>query len=120
MTAREMLARIEEGMAVVDSAGDHIGTVRGVYFGTGSDEAEAYTTVTVVGPDSGGVNPDIAESFGDNSNLPDVLRRRLLTHGYIRIDAGLLQSDHFAMADQVAGVSDEGVRLTVPKGELIH
>ncbi|MGH2541826.1 MAG: hypothetical protein ACRDIB_03455, partial [Ardenticatenaceae bacterium] len=120
MAVREMLARVKEGMAVLDSTDARIGTVEEVYFGTFSDEAEAYTTVTMGGPDSADINPDIADPFGASQDIPDLLRRWLLTHGYIKIDTGILQSDHFAMADQVAGVSNDTVSLSVPKDELVH
>jgi hypothetical protein len=120
MATHEMLSIVEEGMAVMDSAGDRIGTVAEIYFGTYSDEAEDYTTRAMGGPSSTGINPDIADPFSANEDLPDLLRKRLLTHGYIRIDTGMLDSDHFAMADQVVGVSDDTVRLSVPKDELVR
>jgi hypothetical protein len=118
MAASEMLARVKEGMAVLDSTGERVGPVKEVYYGTGSDEAEAYTAARG-GPDSSGMVPDAADSGAIGGDLPDVLRRRLLTHGYIKIDTGILDN-HFATADQVAGVSDDEVRLNVPKDELIH
>jgi hypothetical protein len=114
-----MLTNIREGMLVLDSNGDSVGTVEEIFLGTGDDEAEAYTTQTVVGPDDGGITPDIAETFGEGYEMPDVMRRRLLNHGYIRIDTGF-GADRFAMADQVAGVSDDGVHLNVPGDELVH
>ncbi len=119
MATQHMLANIKEGMPVRDSAGHSVGTVKDVYFGTSSDEAEAYTTQTIVGPDDGGIAPDIADTFGAGNALPDMIRKRLLTHGYIRIDVGI-GNGHFAMADQVADVSKDGVRLSVPKDELVH
>lgn len=119
MTTQEMLATITNGMALYDSKGDHVGTVKEVFFGASSDEAEAYTTHLVVGPDDGGVTPDIVETSGAGRDLPDMLRKRLLTHGYIRIDRGF-GDDYFAMADQVVSVANDGVRLNVPTNELIH
>jgi hypothetical protein len=116
---RSKFANIKEGMPVRDSNGDSVGTVKEVFFGTGDDEAEAYTTETVVGPDDGGITPDIAETFGDGEDLPDVVRKRLLTHGYIRIDTGF-GGDRFAMADQITGVSEDGVRLSVLQDGLVH
>ncbi len=118
MAAREMLAQIKEGMAVLDSAGARIGTVEEVYFGTGSDEVEAYTADRGGGPSSG-LNPDIADTYAPGPDLPDILRRRLLRHGYIRIDTGIRQHA-FALADQVTGVSNDTVRLSVPEDELVH
>lgn len=120
MTTQQQLASIKEGMAVHDSKGDHIGVVKDIYFGTSSNEAEAYTSHTVVGPDGGGgVAPDIAETFGAGRELPDVIRKRLLTHGYIRIDRGF-GDEHFAMTDQVTEVAEDGVHLSVLLDDLIH
>jgi hypothetical protein len=119
MATQEMLASIANGWHVLDSADKSVGTVKEVYFGTSSDEAEAYTTQTVVGPDDGGITPDLAETFGAGHELPDMIRKRLLTHGYIRIDSGF-GGDYFAMADQVGEVSNNEVRLTVPIRELVH
>ena len=119
MAARDLLVGIEEGMAVLDSTGDRIGTVTEIYFGTASDEAEAYTTGIAPGPDGSGINPDIAENLVAH-DIPDVVRRRLLTHGYLRIDTGFLQRDRFAFADHVVDVSDDGVRLSVSKNELVQ
>lgn len=118
MSASEMLAQIKEGMAVLDSAGQRIGTVEEVYFGTGSDEVEAYTDDRG-GGGSSDMEPDVADTYAPGPDLPDVLRRRLLRHGYIRIDTGILEN-HFATADQVAGVSNDTVRLSVPHDELVH
>jgi hypothetical protein len=119
MAPQETLARIQERMLVLDSNGDSVGTVKEVYFGTSSDEAKAYTTQTIVGPDGGGIAPDVADPLGTGHELPDMLRRRLLTHGYIRIDTGI-GDDYFATADQITGVANDEVRLNAPKQELIH
>ncbi len=119
MTPQQRLANVKEGMAVYDNTDSHIGTVKDIYFGTGSDEAEAYTTQNVIGPDGGGIAPDIAETFGAGHELPDEIQKRLLTHGYVRIDRGV-GSDYYAMADQVTGASDDSVHLSVSKDELVH
>ena len=120
MTPQQRLANVKEGMAVYDSADNHVGTVKDIYFGTGSDEAEAYTTQNEIGPDGGGgIAPDIAETFGAGHELPDAVQKRLLTHGYVRIDRGF-GSDYYVMADQVRGVLDDRVLLGVSKDELVH
>jgi hypothetical protein len=119
MATGEMFATIKEGMAVHDSKGDHIGVVKEIYFGTSSDEAEAYTSTATIGPNDGGVAPDIAETFGAGRELPDAIRKRLLTHGYVRIDRGFGDT-RFVLADQVADVGSDGVHLSVLLDELIH
>ena len=119
MATQNLLAQVKEGMLIVDSAGESVGTVREVYFGTYSDEAEALTATHVVGADRG-IEPDVADTIEEGSDLPDVLRRRLLTHGYIRIDGGMLTSDRYALGGQVAAVAEDTVRLNVPRDELIN
>ena len=55
-----------------------------------------------------------------DDDLPREARDRLLRRGYIRIDsAGLFAADRYADAEQIAGVGDDGVRLSVPGDALI-
>jgi len=61
----------------------------------------------------------IAEAFG-KEDLPEVLRDRLLTEGYIRLDTkGLLAKDRFILPDQIASAVGDEVRLNVAKEDLI-
>lgn len=142
-----LLNRIEEGMEVFDAAGDKIGTVEGLFFGANSDLVEREVDdvdddadgtldrmyypgtdeplsdgqpVPAVGPELPELD-DVAEALGGESDIPEVLRKRLLQHGFIRIDsAGLFAGDRFAMPDQIRAVDAEGVRLSVAASELIH
>jgi hypothetical protein len=64
------------------------------------------------------VLPDVTDPFVDGRDLPDALRRRLLTKGYIRIDSGF-GGPRFATLEQIARLSDGKVVLNVSEEELI-
>lgn len=51
--------------------------------------------------------------------MPDEVRERMLRHGYMQIDTGLIRSDRYAMLDQVRGVSGDRVDLSVSRDDLI-
>lgn len=121
---RGWIAQVEEGMDVYDREGDKVGTVKEVFLGTSSEEAEEYVSDTdnEDGPSlypDGSLLDNLAEAFADEE-LPEAVRARLLQHGYLRVDGGLLQDDYFVIADHIVGVTDEGVRLNERKGELLH
>ncbi len=110
------IERVREGMRVIDAAGDDIGAVEFVKMG---DPGAA--TVGADAPRDGGFLQDIAGVFGFDSepNLPDALRARLMRVGFIKIDgAGLTDTDRYVMADKIAGVASDTVRLTLPKNRL--
>ena len=114
---------VEEGMDVYDSNGDKIGEVKMVYLGTTSDEAEAYTTESASVPDpdlyrDDSFVEDIAEVFA-GEEMPEEVRERLLTNGYLHIEGGLFGNDQYAMGNQVAGVDDEGVHLNTTSEHLL-
>jgi Uncharacterized protein conserved in bacteria (DUF2171) len=53
-------------------------------------------------------------------DVPGPLRARLLRSGYVKVDGGfLIDTDRYVPADMVASVSDDTVRLKVPKDQLI-
>ena len=119
---RQLLQQIEEGMDVYDVNGDKIGEVSDLFLGTTSDEAEAYTAGSANVPDpdvyrDDSFAEDIAEALSGR-DMPKELRERLLQHGYIRIDGGLLKSDQYAMSDQISSVDSDGVRLSVTSDGL--
>jgi hypothetical protein len=110
------IAQVTEGMSVVDSTGAEVGTVERVKMGdpeavttAGQREDGAHGLIDAVARELAGVEPD----------LPPTLAARLLRTGYIKIDGkGLLGRDRYAAADQIAGVTDDAVTLTVPRDEL--
>ncbi|MEU8663365.1 hypothetical protein [Actinoplanes philippinensis] len=93
-TDTPLIARVDVGMAVVDSAGDDAGTVSAV---------QAPGT---------GVRPDTVAGVAE----------ALMGAGYLRVDGtGALSNDTYAAGDQIADVVDGEpgtVRLNVPRDEL--
>ena len=109
---------VQEGMSVVDSAGEKVGKVEGVKMG----DPEAATEQRNELRDTGFLG-NIAEAIGGDEREPDVpgpLRARLLQSGYIKVDHGfLIETDRYVPADQIASVSGDTVHLRVPKDRLI-
>ena len=94
------LARIGEGMDVVDAAGEKVGTVKQVYLG-----GEELSETVIVGDSA-------------LNDVPEGLRSSLAASGFVEIATGLLQADRYATGAQVAAVEGGAVRLTVGKDEL--
>ena len=113
------IARVHEGMDVFDADGDKIGEVDMVRLG----DPEAVTTAgqeAPAGADNSGLIGDVARVFGahDEPRVAESLRARMIHDGFIRIDGGFLGKTRYAIADQVARVEADGVRLSVTKDEL--
>ncbi|MEV4277909.1 hypothetical protein [Actinoplanes xinjiangensis] len=93
-TETSLVARVDVGMVVVDSAGDDAGRV---------------SAVQQPGTD---VRPDTAAGIAE----------MLMSAGYLRVDGtGALSNDTYASGDQIADVIDDEpgiVRLSVPRDEL--
>ena len=67
----------------------------------------------------GGLIQDLAEAFAPDG-MPEVLRERLLSEGYIRLDSnGLFAADRYILPEQIASVSGDELVLTVDKDELM-
>lgn len=121
------LLRIQEGMNVYDSDGDHLGKVRSVRMG-GNDPVDAQRQANEAGPTGTGQESyatilidNLADVFTSDSNLPEEERQELITKGYIRIDsAGLFAADRFATAEQVARVEGDDVHLAVGADMLVR
>lgn len=120
------LAQIREGMDVYDRSDHHIGSVDFVHFGAASETQQELGT----GPATPGradsvrmtnnnIVDWIADAFQPNE-VPEELRERLMTNGFIRIDAdGLFAADRFVTPDQIAMVSGDRVQLVQDKDDLI-
>ena len=113
---------IHKGMTVYDSMQRAIGKVDDFKFSENEDDPNVMPA-DVDGTDRRNaretVLESIAEAFG-KEDLPEVLRDRLLTEGYIRLDTkGLLAKDRFILPDQIASAVGDEVRLNVAKEDLI-
>src|SRR5579859_4055052 len=111
------IARVQEGMRVVDAAGDDVGKVEYVQMG----DSEAITTAgnehrptDLLGRVAETALPEESEP-----DVPDPLRTNLRRTGYLKIGGhGLRDSDRYVSSERVAEVSGDVVRLSVRKAEL--
>lgn len=110
-----LIEKVYEGMQVVDSQGEKIGKVEAVKMG----DPQAVTT-TGEGLEKGGLFHQVVTSiFGPEIKLPQSLRDNLLRSGFIKIDGtDLLDTDRFVPANKIASVTNDTVRLSVPKGRI--
>jgi uncharacterized protein YrrD len=112
------IEQVREGMHVVDSTGDKIGKVEDLMMG----DPEAATDEGNELQDTGFIG-DLAEAIGGDHREPDVpgpARAKLLRTGYIKVDGGFLFGhDRYVTPDMIASVSEDTVRLRVPKDQLI-
>jgi hypothetical protein len=112
------IARVREGMAVVDADGEKVGDVSLVHLG----DPEAITLAGQEGAEEDRGFLDAIASFfggGDEPKAPEAIRRRLIREGFIKINGGPLRHGWYAMSDQVAAVAGDTVRLNVDKDDLV-
>ena len=119
-----LLAQINHGMAVYDQEGTKIGTVKHVYLGATKEEDDkrGLGPATISPPESTEISllEDLARALSPTAPVPEELRQRLLRHGFIRIDCtGIFTSDRYALAEQIAQVSADGVALEVKRDALL-
>lgn len=114
MSEPDQLARVQEGMEVVDRDGQRVGTVKEV-------RAADPGTVTAEGQEEtdAGVFDEFVGAIVD-PEMHEQARARFARLGVIRIDAaGLFQGDRFAAGDEVARIEGDTVHLTVDRESLI-
>ena len=119
-----ILTQIYEGMTVYDVKGGIIGTVKHVHVGDATEEADELGLGPATTSDLERSETSILENFAKAIALglaaPKELRQRLLRRGFIKIDcAGILVSDRYAMADQIAQVSEDQVTLETTRDALL-
>lgn len=109
------IVRIDDGMRVLDSNGEEVGTVLTTKMG----DPEAVTPAGQRMP--GDLVDTVVDSFAGAE--PDVHPQRaaqLLRTGYIKIDAkGWFARNLYAGAEEIDRVDDAGVRLAVPRSRLV-
>lgn len=124
---------VRNGMHVIDADGEDIGTVKDVVLGdpeavtTAGQEDDGTGTVAGVGAIGAGgtvgaVGPVgvLGEYASGASELPEVERSRLLRAGYVQVDLkGLFSGKKYAAGDEVAGVDNDVVTLSVPASRLV-
>ena len=112
---------VHKGMKVLDRMQNEIGKIDDFRFSENEDEPEVQPA---------GLDPidtrhdpslieDLAKAF-DADEMPEVLRDRLLSEGYVRIDTkGLFAADRYILPEQIASSADDQLILNVSKDELI-
>jgi hypothetical protein len=109
------IAKVVNGMTVVDRSGTEIGKVELVKMG----DPEAVTPAGQNVGDSEGVVRVLAESiFGAEPDVPGPIAARLLRLGYLKVDGKGLEADRYVASDQIGEVDQDVVRLNVTKDEL--
>lgn len=108
-----ILNMIHEGMGVYNASGDRVGTVEYVKFGNEDLSKPGAQSAT---PDRTQNNNDsiienFAEALWGDDDLPETVRGRLLRLGFIKVDPGLLQSDHYVTPDMIENVTTDKVFL---------
>jgi hypothetical protein len=121
----DLLVEVEEGMKVYDRNGDEVGKVEFIFMGGTDEEAEQRGTGPATAPDIEMAEDDfmldMAHLFGAGyEDMDETMRDRLLRHGFIRIDGGLLRGDSYAIRDSVTRVGEDGIHLRISKDELIE
>jgi hypothetical protein len=110
------ISRVTTGMRVIDSTGAEIGTVDLVQR---SDPA-AVTVQAPAGVDPGSsLNELIEQAAVEEPDLPADLAARLRRSGYLKVSTELARTGAvYVLADRIAAVTDDGVRLAVPAAAL--
>ncbi|SBT53824.1 hypothetical protein [Micromonospora narathiwatensis] len=113
---QKTISRVTTGTRVLDSAGVEVGTVDLVQRG----DPNAVTVQAPAGVDPGGSLDELIESAAvDEPDVPADLAARLLRTGYLKVSTELARTGAvYVPADQIAAVTDQGVRLDVPAAEL--
>jgi hypothetical protein len=111
------MARVQEGMRVIDAAGEDLGKVEYLQMG----DPEAITTegnehrpADLVGRVMERALPEESEP-----DVPDPLRTELQRTGYLKIGGhGIGGRARYVSSEHVSAVSGDTVRLSVRKGDL--
>lgn len=113
---QDTVSRVTTGMRVVDSTGVEVGTVDLVQRADPSA-----VTVQAAAPVDPGSSLDelIGSAAAEEPDVPADLAARLLRTGYLKVSTGTARTGAvYVLADRIAAVGDDGVRLTVPAAEL--
>jgi hypothetical protein len=115
---QRVLSEVQTGMKVIDAEGKDLGTVSDLRMGepvaVGEEPASAPGALSPI-------DDLLFGWFGENRDIPETIRHRMLHEGFIKIgDTGLLGGATFALSTEIAAVSGDAVRLNVPERDLIH
>lgn len=110
--------RVQEGMTVVDAAGEKLGTVAYVKMG----DPQAVTTQGNEPGQPGSIGEVPLAVTGEREpDVPEPLRSQLLRSGFIKVDRpGLLAADRYVPGDRIGDVSGDTVTLRQPGSATVH
>lgn len=118
---RGILASIHEGMEVYDQAGERLGTVELVHFGSADEHGLGAETTGTRPLRSGSLVEELAAVILPDDQVPEAFSDRLMRSGFIRVDAdGLFAADRYITPDQIATVQGHRVMLGVERDALIR
>ena len=112
---------IHKGMKVLDSTRSEIGKIDDFRFSENEDNPDVIPGDLDASDREGdhSLIADIAEAIAP-SDMPEELRDRLLSEGYIRLDTkGLFAADRYILPDQIASSAGDELLLNVSKDELM-
>jgi hypothetical protein len=111
------MARVQEGMRVIDAAGEDLGKVEYLQMG----DPEAVTTEGNEHLPVDLVSRVVEQALPEESepDVPEPLRAELQRTGYLKIGGhGIGGKARYVSSERVSAVSGETVRLSVRKDEL--
>jgi hypothetical protein len=109
------MERIREGMRVVDAAGEEIGTVEFVQMG----DSQAVTLGADAGDEDRIVERGDTFDWGDEPDLPESLRARLMRTGFIKVDVkGLFTGSRYVATEEIDSVAGETVTLAITRDQM--
>lgn len=108
------MSKVRDGMTVVDSTGEEVGTVAAVQMG----DPQAVTTEGQEPAENSGFLERIGEAIDAGHGLPPQAEAQLRRTGYLKIDSKGIASDVYASAEQVSDVSGDTVRLATEADQL--
>jgi hypothetical protein len=111
---------VHKGMKVFDNSQNEIGKVDDFRFSENQDFPELAAEVDPGDRQrSDSLLDNIAEAFG-GEEIPEILRDRLLSEGYIRLDTkGLFAADRYILPEQIASAVGDQLVLNVSKDDLL-
>lgn len=110
------IAAVRTGMRVLDSAGEQLGTVEDV---RPPDPRPFTSDLQVKGDVDTFLDHLVQGVSGPEPDVPPDRAAELVRLGYLKVDGdGLLDTDRYVAADQIADIADGVVRLAVARNRL--
>jgi hypothetical protein len=113
----QYLTAVHTGMRVQDSTGEEIGTVERVKM---SDPRGLTADRQIAGEPESFLGHVVESVSGPEPDVPPGDVAKLVRLGYLKVDGnGLVDRDCYVAADEITGVEDDVVYLSVPRDQLV-